>query len=354
MIFEGLLSIFIVVSALKLYINGKFLTQQSTGVQAYAIGILEAMKRQNIAFEVLVPKSVPLSDRFNMKHIGSFSNANIWEQCYLPRHINKQPHSILINLCNSAPLLAKNQIVTIHDLAFEQKGVNWFSNKFKKWYRFLIPKIAKSARVIFTVSEFSKQEIISHYKINKEKIRVIPNGLNTHIHVAPRQIDGDYILLIGGNNPRKNAISVIAQIEAIKKLGYKLVILNSENAVFNSFDKTKHSSIIHLDYTTQEHYYSLIKYAKALVYPSLYEGFGIPILESLCLQTPVICSDLLVFRESFENLPIYFNTSDPSDFFSALERLYTSTISDLAVEKLKQKYSFDESVSLILKTLQEI
>ncbi|MBL7936181.1 MAG: glycosyltransferase family 4 protein, partial [Bacteroidia bacterium] len=248
------------------------------------------MKKQNIAFEVLVPKSVQLSDRFNMKHIVSLSNANIWEQYSLPNYVNKQPYCILINLCNSAPLLAKNQIVTVHDLAFEQTGVNWFSNKFKRWYRFLIPRIVKSAQFIFTVSEFSKQEIISHYKVNKEKIRVIQNGLNTHIHAASRQIDGDYILLVGGNNPRKNAISIITQIEAIKKLGYKLVILNSENAVFNSSEKTIHPSIIYLNHASSEQYYSLIKYAKALVYPSLYEGFGIPILESLCLQTPVICS----------------------------------------------------------------
>lgn len=341
-------------SALKLYINGKFLTQQSTGVQAYAIGILEAMKKHNITFEVLVPKSVQLSDRFNMKHIGSLSNAILWEQYSLPSYVNGQPYSVLINFCNSAPLLAKNQIVTIHDLAFEQRGVHWFSNAFKKWYRFLIPRIVKSAQFIFTVSEFSKQEIISHYKVNKEKIRVIQNGLNTYIHAASRQIDGDYILLVGGNNPRKNAISIIAQIEAIKKLGYKLVILNSENAVFNSSEKTIHPSIIYLNHASSEQYYSLIKYAKALVYPSLYEGFGIPILESLCLQTPVICSDLLVFKESFEDLPIYFDTSKPPDFINALEKLYTIDISDLDVEKLKQKYSFDESVSLILKTLKEL
>ncbi|MBL7934499.1 MAG: hypothetical protein JNM51_01670, partial [Bacteroidia bacterium] len=61
-----------------------------------------------------------------------------------------------------------------------------------------------------------------------------------------------------------------------------------------------------------------------------------------------------VFKESFEDLPIYFDTSKPPDFISALEKLYTIDISDLDVEKLKQKYSFDESVSLILKTLKEL
>ena len=342
------------VSVSKIYINGKFLTQQSSGVQAYARGIIDALIKQNIPFEILVPKSLSLSDRLPIKQIGFFSNPILWEQLSLPFYINKQKDAFLINFCNSAPLFANHQIVTIHDLAFEQKGVNWFSNKFKKWYRFLIPRIAKSAKVIFTVSEFSKQEIISHYKIGHDKIKVVPNGLNNSIRVDSLQVSGNYILLVGGNNPRKNVGSIISQINGIQELGYKLVILNSENAVFDSVEKVIHPSIIYYDYVTQEQYYSLMKYAKALIYPSLYEGFGIPVLESLFLKTPVICSDLPVFKESFEDLPIYFNTTDSAGFKNALHKIDDVIISDTDVENLKQKYSFDESLSLILKTLNEL
>ena len=342
------------VSISKIYINGKFLTQQSTGVQAYAFGMMEAMKRQNIPFEVLSPKSTELSDSFNAKKIGFFSNLNLWEQCSLPFFVNKQSNSILINFCNSAPLYAKHQIVTIHDLAFEQKDVKWFSFGFRRWYRFLIPRIVKTAKVIFTVSEFSKKEIITHYKVNSKNIKVIPNGLYANIKIASQQIQENYVLLVGGNNPRKNAVFIIEQIEKIEKLGLKLVILNAGNSVFDSSEIAIHPSIIQLNYVATEQYYSLIKYAKALIYPSLYEGFGIPILESLCLKTPVICSDLLVFRESYGDLPLYFGPTNSSEFSKALEKLEDVVISDLDVEKLKQKYSFDESVSLILKTLQEL
>lgn len=341
-------------SDLKIYINGKFITQQSSGVQAYAIGIIESMIRQNISFEILVPKSVKLSDRFDAKTIGFFSNINLWEQLSLPLYINKQPNSILINFCNSAPLLSKQQIVTIHDLAFEQKNVKWFSKSFELWYRFLMPQICKSAKFIFTVSEFSKQEIISHYNINSEKVRIIPNGLTRNIEIGTQQIRENYLLLVGGNNPRKNAEFIASQINCIEKYGYKLVILNSENRIFNSTSKIIHPSVIYIDYVSKPEYYSLIKYSKALIYPSLYEGFGIPILESLCLKTPVICSDLPVFKESFKSLPIYFNHSDSLSFKGALETLRDIVISDSDVEKLKQKFSFDESVSLILKTLKEL
>ena len=90
------------VSVSKIYINGKFLTQQKTGVQAYALGMIEAMKRRNIPFEVLTPKSNLLFDGFNTKKIGFFSNSSLWEQWSLPLYVNRQSNNILINFCNSS------------------------------------------------------------------------------------------------------------------------------------------------------------------------------------------------------------------------------------------------------------
>ena len=341
-------------SNLRIFINGKFLTQQITGVQAYAYGMIDAMKRQGISCEILAPKSTVLSDRYKVAKIGFFTNPNLWEQLSLARYINQQENALLINFCNSAPLLCKNQIVTIHDLAFEQKNVNWFSAKFTYWYRFLIPKIARTSRLVFTVSDFSKNEISSHYFIAKEKIKLIPNGLNTSIQIGERKIVEDYVLLVGGNNPRKNTSYVIEKIDEITKLGLKLVVLKSEKTVFSDVVYVNHPSIIYFNYASNEEYYSLINYSKALIYPSLYEGFGIPILESLCLKKPVICSDLSVFKECFGDLPMYFNTDDSNSFALALQKVKETVISDIDVENLKRKYSFDESVSLILKTLKEL
>lgn len=341
-------------SNLKIFINGKFLTQQVTGVQAYAYGMLDAMKRQGVSFEILAPKSAPLSDRYIVTKIGFFTNPNLWEQLSLAKYINQQENAILINFCNSAPLLCKNQIVTIHDLAFEQKNVKWFAVQFKYWYRFLIPKITRTSKFVFTVSKFSKNEMSSQYSISKEKIKVIPNGLNTRIQIGERKIAEDYVLLIGGSNPRKNTSYVIDKIDELTKLGLKLVVLKTEKSVFKDTIYLNHPSIIYFNYASNEEYYSLINYSKALIYPSLYEGFGIPILESLCLRTPVICSDLNVFKECFGELPIYFNTSDGNSFIYALQKVKETVISDIDVENLKRKYSFDQSVSLILKTLEEL
>lgn len=340
--------------ARKIYINGKFLIQQESGVQAYAKGLLNEMASRKIEFEVLSPKLAPLSDVFKVKRIGKFSNSFLWEQLSLARFIKQEKDAILINFCNSASLFISNQIVTIHDLAFEKKNVKWFSIWFKLWYRFLIPRICHRAKLIFTVSEFSKKELCSCYDINPNKIKVIPNGIEICKEVSERLISDDYVLIVGANNPRKNAISIINQIDELKKRNLKLVVLHQSNKVFKEEHLVENPDVIYLNNVSKKDYDSLIKHSKALIYPSLYEGFGIPILESLCLKIPVICSDLEVFRESFGNLPIYFNLSTLSEFPKALDKIDSISISDDDVDKLKSQFSFSKSVSLILNSLEEI
>ena len=336
----------------KIYINGKFLTQQESGVQAYARGIINALILHKIDFEILTPKSVQLSDKFKTRQIGIFSSITLWEQISLPRFMNRQKDAVLINFCNSAPLFSKNQIVTIHDLAFELRGVKWFSRSFELWYRYLIPRICKTSKIIFTVSQFSKQQIISTYKINPDKVFVIPNGIEIPLKVSDRIISEDYLLMIGGNNPRKNVWCVITQIDDIVSRGLKLVILGHDDFLFRKKGRFNHPGIIYIDYVSKDDYYSLIKHSKALVYPSLYEGFGVPILECLCMKIPVICNDLIVFRESFNDLPIYFDANDMLKFKSALGEISSFSISDEEVNKLMSNFSFSNSVSLILKTLE--
>ena len=91
-----------------------------------------------------------------------------------------------------------------------------------------------------------------------------------------------------------------------------------------------------------------------LIYPSAYEGFGIPILESLSLGTPVVASGLEVFKESFGELPVYFKLNDPQSFENALEQIGKKEIPEEEIIKLKNKHNFENPVSILLKAVSAL
>lgn len=329
---------------MKLVINGRFLTRGQSGVQNFAAGILQQLQKAGVEFEIATAKN---------DASGGFSGW-LWEQYFLPSYIKKQKDTLLINLCNSAPLRLKSQVVTVHDLAFEADPGNWFKASFRRWYRFMIPRICKHAKIVFTVSQFSKEQLVKRYSLPENKVVVLPNGLPEFSFDDSIKIDGKYVVLTGIENPRKNAAWIMENIDLIAGKGLKLVALKTASGTFGSVKMPVHPDLLYLENVSSARYFYLLKHAEALIYPSLYEGFGIPVLESLSLGTPVIASDLPVFRESFGGLPAYFKLNDRQSFAQALENTGTKEIPAAALLQLKNNYNFETSVSLLLKSIRDI
>jgi len=337
---------------IKFVVNGRFLSQASSGVQNYASGIIKALLKTGIEIEVLCPPTKINNQEIPVKQIGFFGGI-IWEQIILPSYIRKRKNVILLNLCNSAPLFIKQQIITIHDLAFEENS-DWYNPMFKRWYKFMIPRLCKNARFIITVSEFSKSKIIEKYDILESKIIVSTPGIPKFIFNDIADNFGDYMLLTGVNNPRKNAEWIINNSVIFKKRGLKIVALNTNSKVYNNISLSGDESVIHINNASFTNYCTLLKNAKALIYPSLYEGFGIPILESLCMGIPVIASNLPVFKEAFGDLPEYFELGHISSLIRALDNLKENKISENDINYLKNKFNFENSARQILKTVNII
>lgn len=163
-----------------IYVNARFLTQKITGVQRFSIEISKKLKEKipNIVF--ISPKNIihhDLAQQLDVRIIGN-TQGHLWEQVSLPVFLLTQKKPLLINLANTAPIFYKNKISTIHDIAVERFPEN-FSFLFKKYYQFIIPTILENSKLIFTVSEFSKSEISEHFNINKNKIDVIYNAVNS-------------------------------------------------------------------------------------------------------------------------------------------------------------------------------
>lgn len=308
----------------KIIINCRFLTQPITGVQRFAIEICRELKKMDAEFVFVTPKNVlhpEIFQELNAIVIGRF-RGHLWEQIELKRYVNKCG-ALLISLGNTGPLFVKNQIITIHDLGFMHYP-EWFSFKFRKVYNFLIPRLAKKAIHIFTVSETSKKDIATTLQIDTNKVSVIYNGIPS---VFKKSFDNSklehhhqkFILTVSSHVPRKNYKRLINAFLRIEDKNVKLIIVGNFSTIYKSEELSKSSKVIFKENVKDEELIKLYNAASLFIYPSLYEGFGIPIIEAASCGTNICVSDIPVFKEICENEAIYFNPLDEADITKKIE-----------------------------------
>lgn len=302
-------------------INARFLTQPISGVQRFAIEISKELNKSNLSIVFLAPKNIihhDLAKELNAKVLGKLTG-HLWEQLELQTHVLKND-AFLISFCNTGPLFVKNQIVTIHDLCFKIHP-EWFSKSFSLFYNFLIPQLVKVSKAIITVSNTSKKELIEELNVPEEKITVIYNAVASifeesnllKISEGNRPIDCDYILSVSSHHPRKNFERLVKAFKLIKRDNLKLCIIGNINKNFSSQKINAEENIIFLENISDEELVSYYKFANLFVFPSLYEGFGIPIIEAISLDTKVSVSNIPGFREICGYNATYFNPYDIND-----------------------------------------
>jgi glycosyltransferase involved in cell wall biosynthesis len=348
---------------MRIIINARFLTQQITGVQRFAIEISKALKKIKPSIEFVSPIDIvhpALAAELNVKVIGH-NKGVVWEQIDLPIFLRKNKYPLLINLCNAAPLFYNNKVVTIHDVAFMVNPA-WFNKKFILLYKFLIPRIAKKSKAIFTVSNFSKKEIIKYIKVDEDKIKIVYNGISCFS--GEEQTDnkyGRYILSVGSIDKRKNISALIEAFKNVKDKSLKLLIVGDVNIVFNNRKSEILKSDERINFIGRVNDADLKNlYLNALIfiYPSLYEGFGIPPLEAMYCNCPTIVSDIGSLNEICGNASIYIDPYNPEDITQKVEILLNDEVlRHKLIEKGKQnikKYSWEKSASLIANTIEHL
>ena len=334
-----------------LYLNGKFLNQRTTGVQRVAHEYRPYL--ESIGASLVNPPRW-LENSFLLM---------LWEQIVLPFITRK---GLLVSLCNTGPLVKKNQIIFIHDLAFEYNP-KWFSQTFCIYYRWLIPKLARRSRRIFTCSNFTKNELQNKYKIASDKIDVIHNGVSDRFrNVSNKVLDchevksslRPYVLAVGSLEPRKN-LRLLLNVWA-EKFGdseFDLIICGSENKIFASQDLNFQTKNIRFTgYLEDRQLVEKYEDATVFVYPSLYEGFGLPPVEAMALGVPVLCSDAASLPEVVGDAAKLFRSGDPHDLAIKLnELMYTekvrSELSDRGFKRVKM-YSWSLSGEKLIKCIR--
>lgn len=226
----------------------------------------------------------------------------------------------------------------IHDLSFVHfpKFVPW---SIGKYYNYYFPKFAEKASRIATVSEHSKQDIINQYNINSDKVDVVYNGANESylpLNTSDQNIirnkytnGNKFFLFIGTIHPRKNLVNLMLAFDKFKNSdnqNIKLLIIGAKKWVSKKDEQLLHNlkyknDIIFFGRASESELKEIIPSALALTYPSIFEGFGIPIIEAFYSGVPVITADNSSMPEVGGNAAIYVNAESIDSITNALLKI---------------------------------
>lgn len=347
-------------------INGRFLTQKASGVHRYAFEICNELHNMGIDFYVVTPQNINPDYVFKFKTVacGTIQNGHLWEQISLPRFLKQQGNPLLISFTGCGPLFYRNQIITIHDLSHEVHP-EWFSKNYYRYYHFMLPRIARKSHAILTVSEFSKQEIVSLFNIDANKINVVnsnvpfrskPSKEELLSYSKPDSVE-DYIIAVSNMDPRKNFSRLIQAFKQLKNKSIKLYIIGMKQKAFNDVNLEESSNIYLPGFIDDEKLKEMYQNALLSVYPSLYEGFGLPPLESMTFGCPVIVSDIPALKEISEDAALYVDPTNINDITSKIEELLQNDtlraeLRNKGFEQI-QKYSWSNSAKQVLAIAQK-
>lgn len=350
-----------------IYVNARFLTQDMTGVQRFAEMISLELKKKINEICFLSPSNivrVDIASELNVRVVGK-NTGHLWEQLDLPRYLSKQKKGLLLNLGNTAPILIRNKVTVVHDITF-LKYPESFSKKFLYLYKVLIPLVIKTSKHVFTVSEFSKKELIDSYNLKEDKLSVIYNAVSDDLCAEniEKYAGKPYFLMVSSQNYHKNFSRALEGFFQAKEHGflddYALKIIGSKNSAFNtlSYAANKNEDVEFLGRVSDEQLANLYSNATAFVFPSLYEGFGIPPLEAQYFGCPVISSNAASLPEVLEKSVLYFDPYSATEIKNQM--IHVSNDNDLREQLIKsgyeniKRYSWSDSASKLLSIINKI
>ncbi len=376
---------------MKIAINATIFNYNPSGAKRRFIGIYQELfnNNPNYSFIVYDPIDCQTKNFFNLKYnnvlfkktkLKSYSTIQrfIFGFFYWKKELKKIKPDIFETF--SLPLIQSpvgKTILTIHDIRY-LKFPQFYSN-----FRVLIAKkIVKEAAIkadtLIVVSQTIKDELAEY--TNKAKIRVLYNPSDTMLSKAyqdkkiiknndtSRDFLGKYILSVGIIEKRKNYINLIESVSLLNSIGYNfnLVIVGNrsddyQNVINLINSKNLNNKIILYRNISDHKLKSLYKYSEGFIFQSVYEGFGIPIIEALKLEIPMVLSNLKIFREITENKSFYFNPFNIDSISNAIiellenkQKLILDKIEKNNILKKFDKLELSNKLSNIYQTTKNI
>ncbi len=288
-----------------------------------------------------------------------------------------RPVDLLHVQYTAPPFCPAPVVATIHDLAFEHLPET-FTRRGSLQLKLTVRRTARKAARIATVSEYSRQDIIRTYKLPPEKVVVTYNGVESQF--SPREsyvneteaigrrfgIERQFLLAVGSLQPRKNLVRLIRAYAKLRSesddFTHQLVIVGRKlwlaDEIFTEVSRQKWSKdVILTDYVKDEDLPALYRAADIFVYPSLFEGFGLPPLEAMACGTPVITSNTSSLPEVVGDAALLIDPSDEQDLAGALLKVVRdaslrSRMREMGIEQAK-KFTWHAAAEKTLQLYRE-
>jgi glycosyltransferase involved in cell wall biosynthesis len=221
-----------------------------------------------------------------------------WRMAVTVPRVLRRLRPDLVHFQHVLPPLAPRAVLTVHDLSFERDS-SLMGRADRVVFRTLVPRSVRRARRVLTVSERTKRDLIELYGVDAAKVVVTPNGVDPAF--TPGDGGGDYALFVGAIQRRKDPL---AALEAAEAAGLRFVVVGPERDGELATELRRRGADMR-GYVEHDELASLYRDAAALVFPSRYEGFGLPVVEAMASGTPVVATDDAAVREVAGDAALY-------------------------------------------------
>ncbi len=326
---------------MKLYLDGLF--YKCTGIGRYYESLTKEFAKRSIKIYTCVPANLRNDFEKDFSNIPNiepifvdyqkFSVKGFFKQSKILKKIEKEASLFFYPHVNLPYYIPKNVVTTIHDL--KPLTQFWDRNEIKrKIFIFYLKRALKHSTKIITISNTVADELKKILKGRDKKIEVIyefiDNKFTNQNKSCHRIVDDPYLLFVGNRRNHKNLSLLIRAFAIIKeKIPHYVVIAGGKEKEIDEVDLLVKSlnlqeRVIHFIKPSDEVIMSLYKFADLFVFPSLFEGFGLPPLEAVSLGCPVILSDIPILREIFGEAGFYFNPYSEEDLAKAILKVISN------------------------------